>query len=87
MKTNKIFGKRSDLKVGDLVWWTDLDNIHHKNYGVIKEFELVSKGGRFVWMAIVFQVEKMKYHTFLTSILHKEDKQDKLDIRANTYAM
>jgi hypothetical protein len=71
---DKIFGKKVKLKEGDLVWWTDIENIGKKNYGIIKSFEKVARGGRFVWMAKVFFIEKSEFVTILASILHKSNK-------------
>ena len=53
MKTTKIFGKKSSLKVGDLVWWTDIKEIGRKKFGIIQNFKKITKGGRFVWVAHV----------------------------------
>ena len=62
MKTTKIFGKKSNLKVGDLVWWTDIK-------------EIGRKGGRFVWVAHVYHVERDEYEDILAAVLHKIRKK------------
>ena len=71
MKTTKIFGKKSNLKVGDLVWWTDIKEIGRKKFGIIQNFKKITKGGRFVWVAHVYHVERDEYEDILAAVLHK----------------
>ena len=75
MKTTKIFGKKSSLKVGDLVWWTDIKEIGRKKFGIIQNFKKITKGGRFVWVAHVYHVERDEYEDILAAVLHKIRKK------------
>jgi hypothetical protein len=70
---NSIFGKKDRFKIGDLVWWTEIKNIAKKNLGVIHGFEKVEKGGRFLLMAKIYNIEKQQYIEILSSILHKAE--------------
>ena len=75
MRTNSTFGKRKELKVGDLVWWTELNDISRKNIGIIKSFKEEIKGGRKLLYACVLRTKDNKTEDIFIAVLHKVEEK------------
>tara|TARA_R110000824_G_scaffold109571_4_gene257279 strand:+ start:615 stop:851 length:237 start_codon:yes stop_codon:yes gene_type:complete len=75
MKHSSTFGKRKKLKVGDLVWWTELNEINKKNIGIIKSFKEEVKGGRKLLYAVVLRTKDNKTEEIFTAVLHKVEEK------------
>ena len=75
MRTNSTFGKRKELKIGDLVWWTELNDISRKNIGIIKSFKEEIKGGRKLLYACVLRTKDNKTEDIFIAVLHKVEEK------------